>query len=182
MLFHVNFKARGHDCRHCVQVTKKVSQEKFPSTAKYSDRSRSEDASHTVSLDTEFRAISNPDEVVAPEDKVKAYKVRPLVAYSKPSRCASHIQSLYVHKTVLYRFDVLRTHRLISFHGNIPCYCRLWEANMNCRSSSMLHMYLVGLMHPGHGLKVPVWQTKLSGRHRFAKLKLRNDLSEASTC
>lgn len=57
------------------KVTKKSSHEHFPSTAKYSDRSRSDDASHTVSLDTEFRAISNPDEVVAPEDRVKAYKV-----------------------------------------------------------------------------------------------------------
>ncbi len=57
------------------QVTKKSSAEKFPSTSKYSDRSRSDDATHTVSLDTEFRAVSNPDEVVAPEDKVKAYKV-----------------------------------------------------------------------------------------------------------
>ena len=56
-------------------MTKKSSTEKFPSTAKYSDRSRAEDATHTVSLDTEFRAVSNPDEVVAPEDKVKAYKV-----------------------------------------------------------------------------------------------------------
>ncbi|KAL3159758.1 ATP-dependent DNA helicase II subunit 2 [Trebouxia sp. C0009 RCD-2024] len=58
-----------------VKVTKKSSHEKFPSTAKYSDRSRAADASHTVSLDTEFRCISNPDEVVAPEDRVKAYKV-----------------------------------------------------------------------------------------------------------
>ena len=58
-----------------LQVTKKSSHEKFPSTARYSDRSRAEDASHTVSLDTEFRCISNPDEVVAPEDRVKAYKV-----------------------------------------------------------------------------------------------------------
>ena len=58
------------------QVTKKSSHEKFPSTAKYSDRSRAEDASHTVSLDTEFRCISNPDEVVAPEERVKAYKVQ----------------------------------------------------------------------------------------------------------
>lgn len=57
------------------QVTKKSSHEKFPSTSKYSDRSRAADASHTVSLDTEFRCISNPDEVVAPEDRVKAYKV-----------------------------------------------------------------------------------------------------------
>ncbi|KAL0036571.1 hypothetical protein WJX79_000925 [Trebouxia sp. C0005] len=57
-----------------VKVTKKSSAEKFPSTSKYSDRSRSDDATHTVSLDTEFRAVSNPDEVVAPEDKVKAYK------------------------------------------------------------------------------------------------------------
>lgn len=56
-------------------MTKKSSHEKFPSTAKYSDRSRAADASHTVSLDTEFRCISNPDEVVAPEDRVKAYKV-----------------------------------------------------------------------------------------------------------
>ena len=60
------------------QVTKKSSHEKFPSTAKYSDRSRAEDASHTVSLDTEFRCISNPDEVVAPEERVKAYKVTTL--------------------------------------------------------------------------------------------------------
>ena len=61
-------------CCAC-QVTKKSSAEKFPSTAKYSDRSRAEDATHTVSLDTEFRAVGNPDEVVPPEDKVKAYKV-----------------------------------------------------------------------------------------------------------
>lgn len=59
------------------QVTKKSSSEKFPSTSKFSDRSRSGDATHTVSLDTEFRAVSNPDEVVAPEDRVKAYKVWP---------------------------------------------------------------------------------------------------------
>ncbi len=58
------------------QVTKKSSAEKFPSTSKYSDRSRSDDATHTVSLDTEFRAVSNPDEVVPPEDNVKAYKVK----------------------------------------------------------------------------------------------------------
>ena len=63
------------------QVTKKSSHERFPSTAKYSDRSRAADASHTVSMDTEFRCISNPDEVVAPEDRVKAYKV-PLFCWS----------------------------------------------------------------------------------------------------
>ena len=61
-------------------MTKKSSHEKFPSTAKYSDRSRADDASHTVSLDTEFRCIGNPDEVVAPEDRVKAYKVQLQVA------------------------------------------------------------------------------------------------------
>ena len=66
-----------------MQVTKKSSREKFPSMAKYSDRSRAEDASHTVSLDTEFRCISNPDEVVSPEDRVKAYKVS--VCYQSPS-------------------------------------------------------------------------------------------------
>ena len=63
-------------------MTKKSSHEKFPSTAKYSDRSRAEDASHTVSLDTEFRCISNPDEVVTPEDRVKAYKVQLCVTVS----------------------------------------------------------------------------------------------------
>lgn len=64
-------------CCDNAQVTKKSSAEKFPSTSKFSDRSRSGDATHTVSLDTEFRAVSNPDEVVAPEDRVKAYKVWP---------------------------------------------------------------------------------------------------------
>lgn len=49
--------------------------EKMPSAAKYSDRSRAPDASHTVSPDTEYRAISNPDQVVTPEDRVKAYRV-----------------------------------------------------------------------------------------------------------
>ena len=49
--------------------------EKMPSAAKYSDRSRARDASHTVSPDTEYRAISNPDQVVTPEDRVKAYRV-----------------------------------------------------------------------------------------------------------
>lgn len=57
------------------QVTKKSSMEKMPSAAKYSDRSRAPDASHTVSPDTEYRAISNPDQVVTPEDRVKAYRV-----------------------------------------------------------------------------------------------------------
>lgn len=64
-----------HDGDTTLQVTKKSSHERFPSMAKYSDRSRAEDASHTVSLDTEFRCISNPDEVISPEDRVKAYKV-----------------------------------------------------------------------------------------------------------
>lgn len=65
-------------CHYAVQVTKKSSMEKFPSAAKYSDRSRAPDATHIVSPDTEYRAVSDPDQVVAPEERVKAYRVSQL--------------------------------------------------------------------------------------------------------
>ena len=90
------------------QVTKKSSAEKFPSTSKYSDRSRSDDATHTVSLDTEFRAVSNPDEVVPPEDKVKAYKVK----YDRHERL--YVGHLHLHGDWLLK-------RTCSIQNNIVC-------------------------------------------------------------
>ena len=63
---------------HCLcnlQVSKKTRKEPFPPLGNYSERSLAHDATHVVKGEREYRSIANPDNVVAPEHMVKAYKV-----------------------------------------------------------------------------------------------------------
>lgn len=67
-------------CSQRVQVLKKVAEEKPPSLGKWSDRPQAPDATHTVTRDTEYKLLSDPDTVVDKEQRVKAYQV--------PARCS----------------------------------------------------------------------------------------------
>lgn len=71
---------RHHFDRHsfCLQVNKKVSEEKLPSTAHYSDMQEGdvgEAPTHRVIRDIEYKSAVT-DEVVDLEDRTKAYRVR----------------------------------------------------------------------------------------------------------
>ena len=71
---------RHHLDRHsfCLQVNKKVSEEKLPSTAHYSDMQEGdvgEAPTHRVIRDIEYKSAVT-DEVVDLEDRTKAYRVR----------------------------------------------------------------------------------------------------------
>ena len=71
---------RHHCDRHgfCLQVNKKVSAEKLPSTAFYSDIQEGgvgEAPTHRVIRDIEYKSAAT-DEVVDLEDRTKAYRVR----------------------------------------------------------------------------------------------------------
>eukprot|EP00877_Chromochloris_zofingiensis_P011925 jgi/Chrzof1/6987/Cz02g06190.t1 len=57
-----------------VRVFKKTVQEKLPSLKIFSDRSSLPEASHVVERSTEYRAPSDPDREVPPEERVKAYR------------------------------------------------------------------------------------------------------------
>jgi hypothetical protein len=52
-----------------------VTEEKPPSLGKWSDRPQAPDATHTVTRDTEYKLLSDPDQVVDKEQRVKAYQV-----------------------------------------------------------------------------------------------------------
>jgi hypothetical protein len=67
-----------------VQVLKKVAEERPPSLGKWSDRPQAPDATHTVTRDTEYKLLSDPDQVVDKEQRVKAYQV----AAGAPVPCA----------------------------------------------------------------------------------------------
>ena len=60
---------------YLLQVLKKVAEEKPPSLGKWSDRPQAPDATHTVTRDTEYKLLSDPDQVVDQEQRVKAYQV-----------------------------------------------------------------------------------------------------------
>ena len=71
---------RHHCDRHsfCLQVNKKVSEEKLPSTSFYSDIQEGdlgEAPTHHVIRDIEYKSAAT-DEVVDLEDRTKAYRVR----------------------------------------------------------------------------------------------------------
>ncbi|CAD7704307.1 unnamed protein product [Ostreobium quekettii] len=57
-----------------VRVYKKVSQEKMPTLKLYSDRLKDPDAEHQVKRELEYKTLSNPDQPVPPEERVRAYK------------------------------------------------------------------------------------------------------------
>lgn len=61
-------------CLHC-QVAKKAKKEMLPSTKLYSERSRAPDASHEVTREHEYKDATDPDTLVPPEERQKAYKV-----------------------------------------------------------------------------------------------------------
>lgn len=60
-----------------VQVTKKTTQERMPSLDRYSDRSKADDASHSVVYDRAYRRGEGEEEDIPPENLAKAFKVRP---------------------------------------------------------------------------------------------------------
>lgn len=49
--------------------------EKPPSLGKWSDKPQAADAIHAVKRDVEYKLLSDPDEVVDPDQRVKAYQV-----------------------------------------------------------------------------------------------------------
>lgn len=49
--------------------------EKLPPLGKWSDKSQAASALHNVTRDTEYKLLSDPDEVVPGDQKVKAYQV-----------------------------------------------------------------------------------------------------------
>ena len=57
------------------QVAKKAKKEMLPSTKLYSERSRAPDASHEVTREHEYKDATDPDTLVPPEERQKAYKV-----------------------------------------------------------------------------------------------------------
>ena len=68
----------------------------LPSTKLYSDRSRAADATHEVQREHEYKDATDPDTLVPPEERQKAYKVprlpsRPAlcIAVSQPRRMAA---------------------------------------------------------------------------------------------
>jgi len=65
---------RNDMCLHC-QVAKKAKKEMLPSTKLYSERSRAPDASHEVTREHEYKDATDPDTLVPPEERQKAYKV-----------------------------------------------------------------------------------------------------------
>lgn len=58
---------------------KKVAEEKPPSLGKWSDKPQAADATHRVKRDVEYKLVSDPDEVIEPDQRVKAYQVGWLV-------------------------------------------------------------------------------------------------------
>ncbi|KAK9814489.1 hypothetical protein WJX72_006674 [[Myrmecia] bisecta] len=57
-----------------VKVCKKTSQEKAPTTSKYSTKSQAAGAKHEVELDREYRSESHPDMILTPTDLTKGYR------------------------------------------------------------------------------------------------------------
>ena len=62
-----------------LQVAKKAKKEMLPATKLYSDRSRAPDATHEVSREHEYKDATDPDALVPPEERQKAYKVASLL-------------------------------------------------------------------------------------------------------
>ena len=56
-------------------MAKKAKKEMLPSTKLYSDRSRAGDATHEVQREHEYKDAADPDTLVPPEERQKAYKV-----------------------------------------------------------------------------------------------------------
>lgn len=62
-------------------VYKKVSEEKFPTLKKYSDKAPPTDkfATHEIKVDYEYRSVQDPSKVVPPEQRIKGYRYGPQV-------------------------------------------------------------------------------------------------------
>lgn len=56
-------------------MAKKAKKEMLPSTKLYSERSRAPDATHEVQREHEYKDATDPDTIVPPEERQKAYKV-----------------------------------------------------------------------------------------------------------
>ena len=56
----------------------------LPATKLYSDRSRAPDATHEVSREHEYKDATDPDALVPPEERQKAYKVASLPPCAAP--------------------------------------------------------------------------------------------------
>lgn len=67
-----------------LQVAKKAKKEMLPATKLYSDRSRAPDATHEVSREHEYKDATDPDALVPPEERQKAYKVASLLPCTMP--------------------------------------------------------------------------------------------------
>ena len=67
-----------------LQVAKKAKKEMLPATKLYSDRSRAPDATHEVSREHEYKDATDPDALVPPEERQKAYKVASLLPCTVP--------------------------------------------------------------------------------------------------
>ena len=59
------------------QIAKKAKKETLPATGLYSEKSRAGDATHDVLREREYKDASDPDAMVPPEERAKAYKVVP---------------------------------------------------------------------------------------------------------
>ena len=62
-----------------LQVAKKAKKEMLPPPKLYSDRSRAPDATHEVSREHEYKDATDPDALVPPEERQRAYKVATLL-------------------------------------------------------------------------------------------------------
>lgn len=97
-----------------LQVVKKVAEEKPPSLGKWSDKPQAADATHVVKRDVEYKLLSDPDEVIEPDQRVKAYQVCSCLTFCSSYRyilcikIEQYFMLFFVWCTVLLQGMILR--------------------------------------------------------------------------
>ena len=143
----------------------------LPATKLYSDRSRAPDATHEVSREHEYKDATDPDALVPPEERQKAYKVASLLPCAVPHALLALCYHTLTHQHAKHGTWERRTADMVG------CTDPSHLARLTCQNPSILCMPSLTMRMFLHSTGSNLCQSLLMMRHTWPTSR-----SVACTC